>query len=284
MRLRRLPCRSGPGWRGRNLPSGRREPARCRDRRKGGQFAWRPDTDTLAGEAAQRRKAHSDCCPARWDSLPRPRPSPVVPTGIPARRGQSFALINSKRHPPFRRGQLTSAGIQPQQLRVVVAKAAVAFRAPKQPMAGTIITVEKERPTAVNPGRFKYRQAKSDLSMIGCHSVDLREQAGPTGETTSGPDPGLARCGRLRLPATRPSTRSSIAIEDDSSASSQMPPTNQLLTGQLPCRFATVPAKDLRRDLRRLSDGVGGRAQTPQSRLCPPFLHGPVPCAVATSW
>lgn len=108
-------------------------------------------------------------------------------------------MINSKRHAPFSLGQLTSAGIRPDQLRVVVAKAAVAFRAPCQPIAGTIIPVENERPTAVNPHRFKYRQAKSDLSTIGCHSVGLRGQAGPIGETTSGPGPGLARCGLLQM-------------------------------------------------------------------------------------
>ena len=64
-------------------------------------------------------------------------------------------------------GQLTSAGIQPQQLRVIVVKAAVAFRAAYEPIAGTIIPVGHKRPHCSEPRRFTYTKARRDLFVTG---------------------------------------------------------------------------------------------------------------------
>lgn len=100
-----------------------------------------------------------------------------------------FVLINSERHPPFSLGQLTSAGIHPEQLRVIVVKAAVAFRAAYEPIAGTIIPVDTQGLTAVDPRRFAYRRAKPDLlwtgpAIRGQDSVSAREPP----DTPPGPD------------------------------------------------------------------------------------------------
>lgn len=72
-------------------------------------------------------------------------------------------LLNSRRHTPFSLGQLTSAGIVPQRQRILVVKAAVAFRAAYEPIAGTIIEVDTPGLTAVNPSRFEFRYARPDL-------------------------------------------------------------------------------------------------------------------------
>ena len=90
-------------------------------------------------------------------------PTAVLEIGDLADGDPSFVLLNSKRHPPFSLGQLTSAGIQPEQLRVIVVKAAVAFRAAYQPVAGTIIAVDTQGLTTVNPRRFTYIRARRDL-------------------------------------------------------------------------------------------------------------------------
>ena len=87
----------------------------------------------------------------------------VLEIGDPNQGDPSFVLLNSERHPPFSLGQLTSAGIQPEQLRVIVVKAAVAFRAAYQPVAGTIIPVDTQGLTSVNPRRFTYMRARGDL-------------------------------------------------------------------------------------------------------------------------
>lgn len=75
----------------------------------------------------------------------------------------SVVLLNSERHTPFSLGQLTSAGIVPERQRILVVKAAVAFRAAYEPIARTIIEVDTPGLTAVNPSRFDYRKVRPDL-------------------------------------------------------------------------------------------------------------------------
>ncbi len=91
----------------------------------------------------------------------------VVETGVSARSDPSVVLLNSKRHPPFSLGQLTSAGIHPQQMRIMVVKAAVAFRAAYEPVAGSIIPVDTPGLTAINPRRFAYHRARGNLYLTG---------------------------------------------------------------------------------------------------------------------
>ena len=94
-------------------------------------------------------------------------PTAVLQIGNSSDPDASFVLLNSKRHPPFSLGQLTSAGIQPRQLRIIVVKAAVAFRAAYGPIAGTIIPVDTSGLTAVNPRRFTYTRARRGLFVTG---------------------------------------------------------------------------------------------------------------------
>lgn len=94
-------------------------------------------------------------------------PAAVLQIGNSSEPDASFVLLNSKRHPPFSLGQLTSAGIRPQQLRIIVVKAAVAIRAAYEPIAGTIIPVDTSGLTAVNPRRFTYTKARRELFVTG---------------------------------------------------------------------------------------------------------------------
>jgi microcystin degradation protein MlrC len=65
-------------------------------------------------------------------------------------------VLNSLRTPPFSLGQLTSLGIDPSQVRCIVVKAAVAYKAAYAPTAGEIIPVDTPGLTAINPARFTY--------------------------------------------------------------------------------------------------------------------------------
>jgi microcystin degradation protein MlrC len=75
----------------------------------------------------------------------------------------NLVLVNSKRHTPFSTGQLTSTGINAVRQKILVVKAAVAFRAAYEPIAGRIIEVDTAGLTAVNPKRFEYKRANPNL-------------------------------------------------------------------------------------------------------------------------
>ncbi|MGH9660732.1 MAG: M81 family metallopeptidase, partial [Bryobacteraceae bacterium] len=75
----------------------------------------------------------------------------------------SLVMLTSKRMVPFSIHQLVSAGVYPQRQKILVVKAAVAFRAAYEPVAGEIIEVDTGGTTAVNPARFTYRRARRPL-------------------------------------------------------------------------------------------------------------------------
>jgi microcystin degradation protein MlrC len=77
--------------------------------------------------------------------------------------GRNLLVLNSLRHPPFSLGQLTCLGIKPEQQRILVVKAAIAYKAAYAPIAGTIIAVDTPGLTAVNPQRFTYRHIRRPL-------------------------------------------------------------------------------------------------------------------------
>ncbi|MBA4187882.1 MAG: MlrC domain protein [Planctomycetaceae bacterium] len=82
--------------------------------------------------------------------------------------GDGNALVlNSLRTPPFSLGQLTSLGIDPRAARVIVVKAAVAYKAAYAPIAGEIIPVDTPGLTAINPARFTYSRIKRPMYPIG---------------------------------------------------------------------------------------------------------------------
>ena len=71
--------------------------------------------------------------------------------------GGNTLILNSLRTPPFSLGQLTSLGLDPRQARVIVVKAAVAYKAAYEPLHGRIIEVDTPGVTAINPGHLPYR-------------------------------------------------------------------------------------------------------------------------------
>jgi len=76
---------------------------------------------------------------------------------------RNLLVLTSLRHPPFSLGQLTCLGIRPDRQRLLVVKAAIAYKAAYQPVAGTIIEVDTPGLTAVNPERFEYRHIRRPL-------------------------------------------------------------------------------------------------------------------------
>jgi microcystin degradation protein MlrC len=84
-------------------------------------------------------------------------------TAVVEIQGRNLLVLNSERHPPFSLGQLTCLGIKPEEKRILVVKAAVAYKAAYGPIAGTIIEVDTPGLTAVNPARFVYRNIRRTM-------------------------------------------------------------------------------------------------------------------------
>lgn len=91
------------------------------------------------------------------------RTNHMGPTAVVEVEGRNLLVLNSLRHPPFSLGQLTCLGIQPQRQRLLVVKAAIAYKAAYAPVAGTIIEVDTPGLTAVNPERFAYRHIRRPM-------------------------------------------------------------------------------------------------------------------------
>jgi len=85
------------------------------------------------------------------------------PTALVEIEGRNLLVLNSLRHPPFSLGQLTCLGIRPELQRILVVKAAIAYKAAYVPIAGTIIEIDTPGQTAVNPHRFTYRHIRRPL-------------------------------------------------------------------------------------------------------------------------
>ncbi len=69
---------------------------------------------------------------------------------------RALVALTSRRQTPFSLHQLLSLGVQPQGMRIIVVKAAIAYRAAYEPIAGEIIEVDTPGLTAVNPQHFTY--------------------------------------------------------------------------------------------------------------------------------
>jgi microcystin degradation protein MlrC len=67
-------------------------------------------------------------------------------------------VLNSLQTPPFSLGQLTSVGVDPVRVKMIVVKAAIAYKAAYEPVAADIIEVDTPGVTAVNPARFEYHR------------------------------------------------------------------------------------------------------------------------------
>ena len=75
----------------------------------------------------------------------------------------SVVVLTSRRQTPFSLQQLLSLGIDPTAMRMIVVKAAVAYRAAYEPIAGQIIEVDTPGLTAVNPLHFTYHDVRRPL-------------------------------------------------------------------------------------------------------------------------
>jgi microcystin degradation protein MlrC len=95
------------------------------------------------------------------------RTNHMGPTALVEIEGGNLLVLNSLRHPPFSLGQLTCLGIEPRRQRLLVVKAAIAYKAAYAPVAGTIIEVDTPGLTAVNPERFGYRHIRRPLYPLG---------------------------------------------------------------------------------------------------------------------
>lgn len=72
-------------------------------------------------------------------------------------------VLTSKRQVPFSLHQLFSLGIDPRGMKHIVVKAAIAYRAAYEPIAGKIIEVDTPGLTAVNPLHFTYRNVRRPI-------------------------------------------------------------------------------------------------------------------------
>lgn len=84
-------------------------------------------------------------------------------TAVVDLEGDNTLVLTSLRHPPFSLGQLTSLGLVPGSARVIVVKAAVAYKAAYAPIAGTIIEVDTPGLTASNPARYQYQRIRRPI-------------------------------------------------------------------------------------------------------------------------
>ncbi len=75
----------------------------------------------------------------------------------------SLIVLTSKRQTPFSLQQLLSLGINPIEMQMIVVKAAIAYRAAYEPIAGKIIEVDTPGLTAVNPLHFSYQNVRRPL-------------------------------------------------------------------------------------------------------------------------
>ena len=84
-------------------------------------------------------------------------------TAVVEIEGKSLIVLTSKRQVPFSLHQLFSLGIDPRQMKHIVVKAAIAYRAAYEPIAGKIIEVDTPGLTAVNPLHFTYQNVRRPI-------------------------------------------------------------------------------------------------------------------------
>src|SRR5262245_55292389 len=89
------------------------------------------------------------------------------PTAVVQLAGGNTLVLNSLQTPPFSLGQLTTVGVDPAKAKVIVVKAAVAYKAAYAPVAAEIIEVDTPGVTAVNPTRLKYHRIPRPMFPLG---------------------------------------------------------------------------------------------------------------------
>jgi microcystin degradation protein MlrC len=89
--------------------------------------------------------------------------SALIEVGGPNPDSPNLLLLTSKRMPPFSLQQLISVGIAPERQKILVVKAAVAFRAAYEPVARRIIEVNTPGITAADPRVFSYEHVRRPI-------------------------------------------------------------------------------------------------------------------------
>jgi len=84
-------------------------------------------------------------------------------TAVVEIEGPNTLVLTSRREPPFSLEQLRSLGLAPERQRILVVKAAIAYKAAYAPIAGTIIEADTPGLTACNPARFTYHRIRRPL-------------------------------------------------------------------------------------------------------------------------
>jgi len=84
-------------------------------------------------------------------------------TAVVALNDSGTIVLTSKPQVPFSLHQLLSLGIYPEQMKIIVVKAAIAYRAAYEPIAGKIIEVDTPGLTTVNPLHFTYQNVRCPL-------------------------------------------------------------------------------------------------------------------------
>jgi microcystin degradation protein MlrC len=79
----------------------------------------------------------------------------------------NLLVLSSRRQPPFSLQQLISCGVYPERQRILVVKAAIAYRAAYAPIAARIIEVDTPGLTAVNPAHFRYEKVRRPMHGLG---------------------------------------------------------------------------------------------------------------------
>ena len=85
------------------------------------------------------------------------------PTAVIDLGAGNTLVLDTLRTPPFSLGQLTSVGVDPRAAKVIVVKAAVAYKAAYAPIAGEVIEVDTPGLTAINPARFTYTRIRRPM-------------------------------------------------------------------------------------------------------------------------
>lgn len=75
----------------------------------------------------------------------------------------NLLMLTTERQNPNSLHQLISNGIYPERQKILVVKAAIAYRAAYEPVAGRIIEVDSPGLTAVNPDRFTFERIKRPM-------------------------------------------------------------------------------------------------------------------------
>jgi microcystin degradation protein MlrC len=82
---------------------------------------------------------------------------------VPSGQGTGLLVLNSQRQSPNSIHQITSAGIAPQQQKILVAKGAVAPRAAYEPVSRRLIEVDSGGACWIGRGPAQYRRARKTL-------------------------------------------------------------------------------------------------------------------------